>query len=173
MFLLTIRKKFIRELTLIGVVLTALVAVVYHMFIPDRYFLWFPSIPIFFYLWFPSIPIFFYLFGLFYIAMFSFYYRMGLEKLVMCYLSCKVLKFILSALILVAYAFLIGHEVVAFMLTYVFFFFAFLIFETRFFLWFETKLKNSKKVNNEKITVHSTVSASVDGDDGNADGAKC
>jgi predicted membrane protein len=98
---------------------------------------------------------------------------MGLEKLVMCYLSCKVLKFILSALILVAYAFLIGHEVVAFMLTYVFFFFAFLIFETRFFLWFETKLKNSKKVNNEKITVHSTVSASVDGDDGNADGARC
>lgn len=45
MFLLTIRKKFIRELTLIGVVLTALVAVVYHMFIPDRYFLWFPFNP--------------------------------------------------------------------------------------------------------------------------------
>ena len=132
MFLLTIRKKFMRELTLIGVVLTALVAVVYHIFIPERYFLWFPAI-----------PIFFYLFGLFYIEMFS------------------------------SYAFLIGHEVVAFMLTYVFFFFAFLIFETRFFLWFETKLKNSKKVNNEKITVHSTVSASVDGDDGNADGAKC
>lgn len=38
MFLLTIRKKFIRELTLIGVVLTALVAVVYHIFIPERYF---------------------------------------------------------------------------------------------------------------------------------------
>ena len=154
MFLLTIRKKFIRELTLIGVVLTALVAVVYHMFIPDRYFLWFPSI-----------PIFFYLFGLFYIAMFSFYYRMGLEKLVMCYLSCKVLKFILSALVLIAYAFFIGHEVVAFMLTYVFFFFAFLI--------FEMKLKNSKKVNNEKNTVHSTVSASVDGNNRNVDGAKC
>ena len=162
MFLLTIRKKFIRELTLIGVVLTALVAVVYHMFIPDRYFLWFPSI-----------PIFFYLFGLFYIAMFSFYYRMGLEKLVMCYLSCNVLKFILSALVLIAYAFFIGHEVVAFMLTYVFFFFAFLIFETRFFLWFEMKLKNSKKVNNEKNTVHSTVSASVDGNNRNVDGAKC
>lgn len=162
MFLLTIRKKFIRELTLIGVVLTALVAVVYHMFIPDRYFLWFPSI-----------PIFFYLFGLFYIAMFSFYYRMGLEKLVMCYLSCKVLKFILSALVLIAYAFFIGHEVVAFMLTYVFFFFAFLIFETRFFLWFEMKLKNSKKVNNEKNTVHSTVSAPVDGNNRNVDGAKC
>ena len=30
MFLLTVRKKFIKELTLIGVVLTGLVAIVYH-----------------------------------------------------------------------------------------------------------------------------------------------
>lgn len=43
MFLLTIRKKFIRELTLIGVVLTALVAVVYHIFIPERYFFMVPG----------------------------------------------------------------------------------------------------------------------------------
>ena len=50
MFLLTVRKKFIKELTLIGVVLTGLVAIVYHLFIPERYFLWFPAIPIFFYL---------------------------------------------------------------------------------------------------------------------------
>ena len=50
MFLLTVKKKFIKELTVIGIVLTTLVAVVYHLFIPDRYFLWFPAIPIFFYL---------------------------------------------------------------------------------------------------------------------------
>lgn len=162
MFLLTIRKKFLRELTLIGIVLTAFVAVVYHMFIPDRYFLWFPAI-----------PIFFYLIGLFYIAMFSFYYRLGLDKLVMCYLTCKVLKFILSALILIAYALLIRHEVVAFMLTFVFFFFAFLIFETRFFLWFETKLKNSKRLNNEKVTVHNAASASTARSDKNFDGSSC
>ena len=68
MFLLTVKKKFIKELTVIGIVLTTLVAVVYHLFIPDRYFLWFPAI-----------PIFFYLFGLFYIEMFAFNYRVGLE----------------------------------------------------------------------------------------------
>ena len=90
MFLLTVRKKFIKELTLIGVVLTGLVAIVYHLFIPERYFLWFPAI-----------PIFFYLFGLLYIAFFSFSYRLGLEKLVMTYLVCKVLKFILSAFVLI------------------------------------------------------------------------
>lgn len=133
MFLLTVRKLFIKKLTLVGVVLTALVAVVYHMFIPERYFLWFPAI-----------PIFFYLFGLVYIAMFSFFYRLGRDKLIMCYLICKVIKFTLSAIVLLLYAVVIGHEVAAFMLTFIFFFFAFLIFETRFFLRFEAKLKNSK-----------------------------
>lgn len=148
MFLLTIRKKFIRELTLVGVVVTAFIAAVYHLFIPDRYFIWFPAI-----------PIFFYLYGLAYIEVFSFYYRMGLNRLVMCYLICKVVKFVLSAVFLVAYAFFIGHEVMAFMLTYVCFFFAFLIFETRFFLRFETKLKYSKKTDDEKNTEHNTFAA--------------
>ena len=78
MFLLTVRKKFIKELTVIGVVLTGLVAIVYHLFIPERYFLWFPAI-----------PIFFYLFGLLYIAFFSFSYRLGLEKLTMTYLRIR------------------------------------------------------------------------------------
>lgn len=134
MFLLTVRKKFIKELTVVGIVLTALVAIVFHLFIPERYFLWYPSI-----------PVFFYLVGLFYIALFSFYYRMGLEKLVVCYMICKVVKFVLSVLMITAYAFIVGQEIVAFMLTFVFFFFAFLIFETQFFLRFETKLKLQKK----------------------------
>ena len=34
MFLLTVKKKFVKELTVIGIILTALVAVVYHLFIP-------------------------------------------------------------------------------------------------------------------------------------------
>lgn len=108
-------------MTVIGIILTALVAVVYHLFIPDRYFLWFPAI-----------PIFFYLFGLFYIEMFAFNYRLGIEKIAMTYLVCKALKFILSALVLIFYGFVIEHEVVAFMVTFIFFYFAFLIFETRF-----------------------------------------
>ena len=158
MFLLTVRKKFIKELTVIGVVLTGLVAIVYHLFIPERYFLWFPAI-----------PIFFYLFGLLYIAFFSFSYRLGLEKLAMTYLVCKVLKFILSAFVLIFYGFVIRHEVVAFIATFMFFYFAFLIFETRFFLLFEAKLKLRKKANDEKITVHSHNAVTADGGSGCAD----
>lgn len=158
MFLLTVKKKFIKELTVIGVVLTTLVAVVYHLFIPDRYFLWFPAI-----------PIFFYLFGLCYIEMFAFNYRLGLERIAMTYLVCKVLKFIVSAMLLMFYGFVIGHEVVAFMLTFIFFYFAFLLFETRFFLLFEAKLKLRKKANDEKNTVHNHHAATADGGSGCAD----
>lgn len=99
------KEKFIKELTLIGVVLTGLVAFVFHLFIPERYFLWFPAI-----------PIFFYLFGLFYIYMFAFGYRLGLDKLASVYLLCKMMKFILSMLVLLFYGFFVRHEVVAFSL---------------------------------------------------------
>ena len=158
MFLLTVKKKFIKELTVIGVVLMTFVAVVNHLSILDRYFLWFPAI-----------PIFFYLFGLFYIEMFAFNYRVGLERIAMTYLVCKVLKFIVSAMLLMFYGFVIGHEVVAFMLTFIFFYFAFLIFETRFFLLFEAKLKLRKKANDEKITVHNHHAVTADGGSGCAD----
>lgn len=148
MFLLTVKKKFIRELTVIGIILTGAVVLVYHMFIPEKYFLWFPAI-----------PIFFYLFGLFYIYMFAFNYRLGLDKIAMTYLVCKALKFILSALLLMFYGFVVGHEVIAFFATFICFYFAFLIFETRFFLRFEAKLKLRKQANNEKNTVHSDISS--------------
>ena len=139
MFLLTVKKKFIKELTVIGIVLTTLVAVVYHLFIPDRYFLWFPAI-----------PIFFYLFGLFYIEMFAFNYRVGLERIAMTYLVCKVLKFIVSAMLLMFYGFVVAHEVLAFTATFLVFYFGFLILETRFFFRFEEKLKAEKKKGTDK-----------------------
>ena len=158
MFLLSVKKKFIKELTVIGVVLTTLVAVVYHLFIPDRYFLWFPAI-----------PIFFYLFGLLYIEMFAFNYRVGLERIAMTYLVCKVLKFIVSAMLLMFYGFVIGHEVVAFMLFFFFFFFVFLFFFFCFFFFIEEKLKLRKKANDEKITVHNHHAVTADGGSGCAD----
>lgn len=130
-----IKRTFILRMTLIGAVLTAVTAAVYHLFIPERYFLWFPAI-----------PVFFYLFGLFYIAMFEFARREG--KIAMIYMLCKTLKFILSICMMLAYGFAVRHEVVAFIATFGVFYFAFLIFETQFFLRFEAeqkKLKNKKQ----------------------------
>ena len=133
-FLRTIRKKFFRELAVTCVVLTCLVALVFHLFIPERYFLWFPAI-----------PVFFYLVGVLYIELVSLYYRMNANKLVHCYLICKVAKLLACAAFMIAYAIAVGHEITTFMVTFIFFFFAFLIFETKFFVRFEMKMKNRKK----------------------------
>ena len=50
MFLTTVKKKFIGELSVGGIVLTAVVALAYRFFMPEWYFAWFPLIPVFFYL---------------------------------------------------------------------------------------------------------------------------
>lgn len=131
MDLSSVKKTFIVRLTLVGAVLTAVTALVYHLFIPERYFLWFPAI-----------PVFFYLFGLFYIAMFEFARSQG--NIIMAYMVCKVLKFILSICVMLIYGFAVRHEVLAFIATFAAFYFAFLIFETQFFLTFEAELKKQK-----------------------------
>lgn len=159
MLLKAVKKKFIQELTGLGIILTIGTVLVFHFFFPERYFQWFPLI-----------PVFFYAFGLFYIYMFEFSFQLGTDKIAMTYLICKVLKFILSALVLIFYGFVIEKEVVAFVATFVFFYFAFLVFETRFFLRFEAKLKLSKQVKNEKNTVHSNNTAAFVGNsDSNAE----
>lgn len=158
----TVKRKFIRELTVAGIVLTGAALLVFHLLIPGRYFAWFPLI-----------PVFFYLFGFLYIYFFAFSCMLGAEKMAMAYLVCKVLKFILSALVLIFYGFAVGEDMVAFVATFVFFYFAFLFFETRFFLRFEAKLKLRKQANNEKTTVHSNASAPVGDSSGrNAEGSE-
>ena len=152
MLLKAIKKKFIQELTGTGLILTIGTLLFFHFFFPERYFQWFPLI-----------PVFFYVFGLFYIYMFEFSCQLGADKIAMTYLICKVLKFILSALVLIFYGFVIEDEVGAFVAAFVFFYFAFLVFETRFFLRFEAKLKLSKQVKNEKNTVHSNNTAAFVG----------
>ena len=151
MFLKTVRKKFYKELAIVGAILTGLVAVIYHMFIPERYFLWFPAI-----------PVYFGLNGVFHIELVSLYYRMGVDKLVFCYLICKVMKLLGSACFMTFYAVVIGHEITAFMATFVIFFFTFLVFETKFFVCFELKLKERKNNKHENNTLFNTLSASTD-----------
>ena len=99
MKLLKVRKAFLKRLTLLTVYLTVIIALVYHLFIPDRYFLWFPAIPVYYYLC-----------GLFYVYMFETSYRMGEKKLITAFLVCKVSKFILSAFILMFYGFVRFEE---------------------------------------------------------------
>ena len=107
----------------------------YHLFIPDRYFPWFPAI-----------PVFFYLFGLFYINMFSLAYRLGEDKMVPLFLVCKGTKFLVSVLIISIYCYAVQHEIVAFFATFLVFYISFLIFETVYFTNIELRLIKKKKL---------------------------
>ena len=118
MSLLAVKRKFIISLTILMVVLSWGGALVFHTLLPRYYFAWYPSI-----------PIFFYLFGLFYIFMFGYCYRVSPQKMVAVYLVAKVTKMMLS---------------ISFIGTYMVFYIIFLIFETRFFFHFEIKHKSNR-----------------------------
>lgn len=133
MFLLVAKRKFIISLTILMVVLSWGGALLFHTLLPQYYFAWYPSI-----------PIFFYLFGLFYIFMFGYCYRVNPQKMVAVYLVAKVTKMLLSILILMIYAIAVAHQVIPFIATYMAFYVIFLIFETRFFFHFEIKHKSNK-----------------------------
>ena len=135
MFLLKAKRKFIKNMTILTLVLSVVIGLVYHLFIPDKYFPWFPAI-----------SVFFYLFGLFYINMFSLAYRLGEDKMVPLFLVCKGTKFLVSILITVIYCFAVRHEILAFVATFLVFYISFLVFETVYFTNIELRLKKKKKL---------------------------
>ena len=135
MFLLTARRRYIKELLCLTIVMSFIVGLVYHLFIPERYFVWFPVI-----------PVFFFLYGLFSISMFSIAFRMGEDKMVPMFLINKVIKFISSILVVIIYCFAVGHEVLSFAAAFVAFYIPFLILETAYFTKIELILKRKKKI---------------------------
>ena len=110
-------------------ILSVVIGLIYHLFIPD-----------------PAIPVFFYLFGLFYINMFSLAYRLGEDKMVPLFLVCKGTKFLVSVLIISIYCYAVQHEIVAFFATFLVFYISFLIFETVYFTNIELRLIKKKKL---------------------------
>ena len=135
MFLLKAKRIFIKKMTILTLILSVVIGLIYHLFIPDRYFPWFPAI-----------PVFFYLFGLFYINMFSMAYRLGEDKMIPLFLVCKGTKFLVSILIVSIYCYAVQHEIVAFFATFLVFYISFLIFETVYFTNIELRLIKKKKL---------------------------
>lgn len=133
MSLLVVKKKFVLSLTVLMVALSGGGALAFQALLPEYYFAWYPSI-----------PVFFYLFGLFYISMFGYCYRVSPQRMIAVYLMAKAAKMMLSILILSVYAVAVGHQVLAFAGTYIIFYVAFLVFETRFFFRFEMKHKSNR-----------------------------
>lgn len=133
MSLSVVKREFILSLTVLTVALSGGGALAFHALLPGYYFSWYPFI-----------PVFFYLFGLFYMAMFGYCYRVSPQRMIAVHLVAKAAKMMLSILVMSVYAVAVGHQVLAFAGTFVIFYIAFLVFETRFFFRFEMKHKSNK-----------------------------
>lgn len=135
MFLLTARRKYIRQIFSLIILLTAIVGSVYYFFIPHRYFVWFPII-----------PVFFLLYGYFNISMFTWAFKMGNDKMVPMFMINKGIKFFASIVVIILYCFLVRHEIISFIVAFVFFYIPFLVVETVYFIKIEMILKRKRRI---------------------------
>lgn len=133
----TTKRNFIGLHTLFAIVSSVCGAVILHVALPGYYFSGYPFI-----------PIYFYMFGLFSIYMFDACRLHAPQKLLLLHLATKMIKMILSIVVVLIYCLVVRQEAKAFLLTFVSFYLIYLIFETWFFFSFEVNLKLKKK--NEK-----------------------
>jgi len=107
-----------------------------NLWMPHRYFEWYPFI-----------PVFFYIFGWFTIYMFEACRRYAPQKLQLVYLGTKGIKMFFSLIILLIYAVKVEEKKVEFFLTFFVFYLISLTFESWFFYRYERGKKGKK--NNE------------------------
>ena len=90
---------------------------------------------------------------MFSIYMFDACRRHAPQKMLLLYLAMKMIKMILSLILILIYCIAVQEEAKAFLLTFVSFYLLYLIYETWFFFSFEVNLKRKKKnkIKNETV----------------------
>lgn len=136
------KRKFIVFSTLFTIVCGIMGAVILHWAIPGHYFGGYPFI-----------PIYFYVFSLFSIYMFDACRKHAPQKMLLLYLAIKMIKMILSLILLLIYCVAVQEEAKVFLLTFISYYLLYLIYETWFFFIFEVNLKRKKKKDNKNETV--------------------
>lgn len=132
------KRNFIGLNTLFAIISATLGAIILHFALPGHYFGGYPFI-----------PVYFYLFGLFSIYMFDACRRHAPQRMLLLYLAMKMIKMILSLILVLIYCLAVREEAKAFLLTFISFYLIYLIFETWFFFSFEMN-RNQKKKNKKK-----------------------
>lgn len=136
------KRNFIALHTLFAILSAGVGALILHVALPGHYFGGYPFI-----------PAYFYLFGLFSIYMFDACRRHAPQRLSLLYLAIKMVKMILSLILLLMYCIAVREEAKAFLLTFISFYLIYLIFETWFFFSFEVNRKRKKKNINKDETI--------------------
>lgn len=137
------KRKYLLYLTILTLLLSGVGGVTYFSLVPEHYFGGYPLI-----------PIYFYIFGVFNIYMFDACRRFAPDKILLLHLAMKVLKMILSVIVLVVYCMVVREEAVAFMLTFIVYYLLYLIFETSFFAGYELNKKRQKKNKTKMKQLH-------------------
>lgn len=98
---------------------------------------------------YPLIPVYFYIFGLILIYLFERVRRNIQQKTLLLYAAIRMMKLMVSIVVLVIYGLLVHTQLKEFLFTFIIFYLIYLIFETLFFFNFETqetkRLKKQKK----------------------------
>ena len=97
------KRNFIELHTLFGIISAALGAIILHFALPGHYFGGYPFI-----------PVYFYLFGLFSIYMFDACRRHAPQRMLLLYLAMKMIKMILSLILVLIYCLAVREEAKAF-----------------------------------------------------------
>ena len=132
------KRNFIALNTLFAILSGAAGAVILHIALPGHYFGGYPFI-----------PVYFYIFGLFSIYMFDACRQHAPQKMLLLYMAMKVMKMLLSVILLVVYCFAVREEAKLFLLTFILYYIVYLIYETWFFFTYEVGKKQKKEKKNE------------------------
>ena len=130
MNLLTVKKKFIRNLTILSLGIVALTLLLFHMFFPEHYFVCYPFI-----------PLYFYLMDLVFGYVFTFVYYYDESKVLPAFLVFRGIKFFLSVAAVIACGFLASQHIFSFGLITAAYYLIYLALETHFFFQLEAEMK--------------------------------
>jgi len=117
-----LKRNFLIYLVSITVIAGIAGAWIFHQYLPDSYFQAYPFI-----------PIYFLLFGILYMNMMVSAHRKSSQKYTMTYVSARMMKLIISVLLVIIYGVVVKDKEKEFVLTFISFYLLYLIFETWFF----------------------------------------
>lgn len=132
------KRNFLYQITLLSIIAGWTGAGIFHYILPGHYFGGYPFI-----------LVYFFLFGIFEISMFDACRKHTPQKLLLLYMAMKVMKMLLSVILLVVYCLAVREEAKLFLLTFIIYYIVYLIYETWFFFTYEVTKKQKKEKKNE------------------------
>ncbi len=132
------KRNFLYQITLLTLIAGWVGAGILHYLLPGHYFGGYPFI-----------PVYFFLFGFFEISMFDACRKHAPQKMLLLYMAMKVMKMLLSVILLVVYCLAVREEAKLFLLTFILYYIVYLIYETWFFFTYEVGKKQKKEKKNE------------------------